>query len=88
MAPSLVALPVWRVPERLGHVVEGASGPDSDRVWVLGEGAFLAGPFSQGLSLRVTSTTHGVVEPDEQRPFRQYEAYLAQTASRWKVGEP
>lgn len=87
VAPRLMDLPLWRVPERLGHLVEGASGPDSDRVWVLGEGAFAAGPLSQGLALRVTSTTHGVVEPDEQRPFSEYEAHLAQTASRWTVGE-
>jgi hypothetical protein len=81
-------LPPHRVPERLGHLREGASGPDSDRVWVWGEGVFLNGPLSQGLALRVTSTTHGVVEPDEQRPFAQYEAHLAATASGWTVGEP
>lgn len=88
VAPRLSDLPPWRVPERLGHVVEGASGPDADRVWVLGEGGFFAGPLSQGLALRVTSSTHGVVEPDEQRPFPQYEAHLAATASQWTVGEP
>lgn len=88
VAPRLIDLPPWRVPERLGHLVEGASGPDSDRVWVLGEGAFSTGPLSQGLALRVTSMTHGVIEPDEQRPFTQYEAHLAATASQWAVGEP
>ena len=87
VAPTLVELPPHRVPERLGHLVEGASGHDSDRVWVVGAGAFSNGPFAQGLALRVTSASHGVVEPDEQRPFTQYEAHLAATANQWAVGE-
>lgn len=88
VAPNLTALPPHRVPERLGHLVEGACGPDSDRVWVLGEGPFSTGPLSQGLCLSVTSPTHGHVEPDAQRPFAQYEAHLAATATLWAVGEP
>lgn len=88
VAPTLTDLPPHRVPERLGHLVEGASGYDSDRVWVVGASAFSNGPFARGLALRVTSTSHGVVEPDEQRPFNQYEAHLAATASQWAVGEP
>jgi hypothetical protein len=88
VAPRLNDLPPWRVPERLSHIVEGAEGPNIDRVWVLGEGAFSNGALSQGLVLRVTSVTHGVVEPDAQRPFTQYEAHLAATASHWTVGEP
>jgi hypothetical protein len=88
VAPSVTGLPPHRVPERLGHLVEGASGHDSDRVWVAGAGAFSSGTFAQGLALRVTSTTHGVVEPDERRPFAHYEAHLAATATQWTVGEP
>lgn len=87
VAPTLLELPPHRVPERLGHLVEGASGHDSDRVWVLGSGAFSNGPFAQGLALRVTSASHGLVEPHEQCPFKQYEAHLAATAGQWTVGE-
>ncbi|MCL2724914.1 MAG: hypothetical protein FWD69_10815 [Polyangiaceae bacterium] len=88
VAPTLTDLPPWRVPERLGHLVEGACGPDSDRVWVVGTGAFSNGAFAQGLTLRVTSKNHGNIEPDEQCPFAQYEAHLAATAMLWAVGEP
>lgn len=88
VAPRLDALPPWRVPERLGHLVEGATGPDTDRVWVVGTGDFVDGVFAQGLSLRVTSATHAHIEPDDQRPFAQYEAHLAATAKLWTVGEP
>lgn len=88
VAPSLVALPPHRVPERLGHLVEGAAGADSDRVWAFGEGTFSTGALSVGLLLRVTSATHGNIEPDEPRPFAQYEAHLAATATLWVVGEP
>ena len=88
VAPSLAALPPHRVPERLDYFVEGASGPDADRVWVIGAGVFTNGPFAQGLALRLTSEVHGVVEPDEQRPYSQYEAHLAATVSGWAVGEP
>ncbi len=88
VAPRLIDLPPWRVPERLGHLVEGASGPDGDRVWVWGDDAFSTGLISQGLLLRVTSMTHGLVEPDEQRKFTQYEEHLAATASQWRLGEP
>ena len=88
VAPTLSDLPPHRVPERLGHLVEGASGHDSDRVWVAGTGAFSTGAFALGLALRVTSATHGRVEPDHRRPFKQYEAHLAATATLWTVGEP
>lgn len=87
VAPTLGALPPHRVPERLGNLVEGACGHDFDRVWVVGAGAFASAPFAPGLSLRVTSGSHGLVEPDEQRPFSEYEAHLAATASQWEVGE-
>ena len=87
VAPTLVDLPPWRVPERLGHLVEGASGPDTDRVWVLGEDAFISGPLSEGLALRVTSASHGLVEPQGQCPFTQYEVNLGATANQWTVGE-
>lgn len=88
VAPRLDVLPPWRVPERLGHLVEGASGPDADRVWVIGTGAFADGAFTHGLSLRVTSATHAHIEPDDHRPFAQYEAHIAATATLWSVGEP
>lgn len=88
VASNLGALPPHRVPERLAHIVEGAEGPNSDRVWVLGVGAFSTGPFAHGLALRVTSTTHALVEPDQQQPFLQYAAHLAATAGQWTVGEP
>lgn len=88
VAPTLAALPPWRIPERLAHLAEGASGPDADRVWVIGTGAFADGAFAQGLSLRVTSAAHAHVEPDERQPFAQYEAHLASTRALWTVGEP
>jgi len=87
VAPTLQDLPTHRVPERLGHLVEGASGHDSDRVWAFGSVAFSTGPLAVGLALRVTSRSHGVVEPDEQCPFPRYVAHLAATASQWVVGE-
>lgn len=88
VAPRLTDLPRHRVPERLGHLVEGASGSDSDRVWVLGEGPFSTGALLQGLCLNVTTPRHGHVEPDAQRAFAEYEAHLAATATLWAVGEP
>jgi hypothetical protein len=87
VAPTLAMLPPHRVPERLDQLVEGASGHNTDYVWVVGDGAFSNGPFTQGLALRVTSASHGVVEPDAKRPFKQYEAHLAATANHWTVGE-
>lgn len=88
VAPTLVQLPPHRVPERLGHLVEGASGHDSDLIWVAGSGVFADGAFAQGLTLRVTAANHGMLEPDEQRPFVQYESHLAATVTLWAVGEP
>ncbi len=87
VAPRLIDLPPHRVPERLAHLVEGATGPDSDRVWVFHARAFSNGPFARGLALRVTSSFHGVVEPAQQQPFQDYEAHLAATASQWMPGE-
>lgn len=88
VSPALAMLPPHRVPERLDHLVEGASGNDSDRVWVAGAGDFSNGPFAQGLALRVTSSSHGVIEPNKKCLFKQYEDDLAATAKQWTVGEP
>lgn len=88
VARALIDLPPHRVPQRLDYLIEGASGSNLDRVWVLGDGTFATGPLSLGLALRVTSATHGNIEPDQKRPFVEFEAHLAATATMWRVGEP
>jgi len=85
VAPSMTDIQPWRIPARLGHLVEGATGPDSDHVWVLGQADFVDAAVAPGLVLRTTSDSHGVVEPDECRPFHEYVADLAATADEWKV---
>lgn len=87
VAPSITDLPTHRVPIRLGALVMGASGSNSDRVWVLGEEPFSSGPFAVGLALRVETNAHGLVEPSAAVPFEQYEQDLAATAPLWTVGE-
>jgi len=87
VASALERLEPHRVPQRLGHRVEGASGPDADRVWVTGSAEFSDGPFADGLALTVTSSTHAHVEPDRRCPFEEYEANLAATAGNWILGE-
>jgi hypothetical protein len=87
VAPALEKLQPHRVPQRLGHLVEGASGPDADKVWVAGSGTFSNGQFAYGLALNVTSATHARVEPSQRCAFQDYEANLAATARLWTVKE-
>lgn len=87
VAPTLRDLPRHRVPARLGRLVEGASGPDTDCVWALGQEGFVSGPLLQGLVLRTTNSSHGLIEPDAQRPFGEYAEHLAGTANQWVVEE-
>lgn len=87
VAPSLETLPPYRVPARLGDRVVGATGPNGDKVWMLGDAGFATALLAPALTLRVDKATHGLVEPTEPCPFDDYTHALADTAASWSVGE-
>lgn len=87
VAPSLRDLPVHRVPKRLRHLREGASGSDNSRVWRHGEGRFEVSIVAPHLVLQPDRSDHGIVAPESVMPLAQYEDAIAQTRSGWVIDE-
>ena len=53
----------------------------------MGEGAFVKGPFSDGLEFFPDTQKHGLVRPARIMPLAQYEDYLAATRVEWQIDE-
>ena len=90
VSPSLAEMPRFLVPESLRGVVreaDGARGKDYLRVWKRGTGVFEDAPLAAKLALRLTSLTHGQVEPNAAMPFDEYEAALQNTRDDWEIDE-
>lgn len=90
VAPSLGAMKDFLIPERLRDSIleaEGATGDSDLRVWKMGKGPFLDAPLTRQLALRVTSPTHGQVEPNAVMPSQVYEDALYSTRDAWEVDE-
>lgn len=84
VSPRWQDLPYYRIPRRLKL---GARGKDEDAIWRLGDGHFLDDRLSEGLSLRVDSQTHGLVEPSERMLITDYEKHLHATCNDWVIDE-
>jgi hypothetical protein len=53
----------------------------------MGDGIFHEGDISDQLMLRVTSSSHGLVEPKFEMPLSEYERALQSTRQFWKMDE-
>jgi hypothetical protein len=83
VAPSLKALPLRLVPERLRNSRPGARGPNDLRLFRLGEGPFQRTAIAPDLELEPTSKTHGVERPGLRMSVDEYQGRLAATKARW-----
>src|SRR5690348_6757228 len=59
VAPRLESLFFTRVPEKYGHLVEGAAGPDDHSVWEMGKGQFVDESITQDLNLKCSKPKQG-----------------------------
>ena len=87
VAPNWRDINVNRVPKRIRPIVPGASGSNSTFCFRMGDGAFVQGPFANGLTLEPDSPTHGNVAPALVVPFAAYEADIAATRPDWQEDE-
>jgi hypothetical protein len=90
--PSFAALAkrLFLVSRRLKDKYPHARAPENVHTWRMGSGAFAAGHVAEGLILRPDEKkppTHGVVEPNEQKPLEDYRQALAATKDQWELGE-
>lgn len=87
VAPNLSALPPERIPQSLEHIVAGAKGNRTHRVWVIGSGGFLAGTVCDGLSLRPDpdDANHGFIEPEQAQPLEAFQASVLSSRTKWRV---
>ncbi|HET6880753.1 MAG TPA: hypothetical protein VFI31_11395 [Pirellulales bacterium] len=88
VAPDIYRLPVHRVPRRYSAYVPKAHGKEQDTCWRWGDGPFLAGNLSAGLSLRLDRPGHGLVEPAYRMPVSQFQLALEATQDGWTLVEP
>jgi len=87
VAPMVEALPARLIPRRLQNRFRKAQGDDNQIVWSLGEGPFVGGPVAESLIMRVTSSKHGVVEPESKMQLDEFQKRLADTQSLWRKDE-
>ena len=78
-------LPRHRIPVRLKALLPSASGSNQDACWAMGEGPFEPSPVATGLSLRLESGIHGLVEPENNQPISEYRGNLAATRDQWVI---
>ena len=87
VAPSLAKLPMHRIPKRLRHRFAEARGSSSCAVYRFGDGGFVSERLAHKLQLRVTSASHGLVEPEGVMPLNEYLEALARTRDLWRIDE-
>ncbi len=85
VAPTWRDLPRHRIPVRLKALLPSASGSNQDACWAMGEGPFEPSPVATGLSLRLESGIHGLVEPENNQPISEYRGNLAATRDQWVI---
>lgn len=84
---SLYELPPAVVPKRLNHIVQGANGNRSHRVWRLDTGPYEEGLLTEQLNVRIEPDRHGFVEPATTMPLDTYQEALAGTCDDWQIDE-
>jgi len=90
VAPSLSDLPDHRIPKRLNaYGIPRARGPNSMRIWRMGDGPFLNSPIVADLNLRLDprDPLHGLVEPATIVKLDQYRRAIEQTRELWVIDE-
>lgn len=87
VAPEWRSLPHWRIPRRLQHRCQKATGRDELFCWRLGEAEFKNEPIGSFLMLQVDSPRHGLVQPAGIMPLAEYQRALAGTRSGWTIDE-
>ena len=76
--------PLFRIPERLRHLKEGARGSNANACFRHGSGPFERGHFAEGLTLIPDSSTHAVDCPNASVTLSEYEAAIAATRPDWE----
>ncbi len=87
VSPDWRHVPLFRIPERLRHLKQGARGPNKNSCFRYGIGTFERGHFAAGLTLEPDTPTHGTIAPAAPVPLSDYGDALAATRSGWEKDE-
>jgi hypothetical protein len=79
VSPHWRDMPLFRIPQRLRHLKQGARGSNNLFCFRYGFGDFQRGAFGEALILEPDSTTHGTIAPDRLMALDDYEKALAAT---------
>ena len=80
-------LPHFLIPLRLQHLVDGATGSDQKHCWRHGNGEFRSGEVAPNLTLRVSSSTKGLVEPSAPVSLSDFKSAVSATRPDWTIDE-
>ncbi|HLX63461.1 MAG TPA: hypothetical protein VKX17_19480 [Planctomycetota bacterium] len=86
-APSVGEMLPHLIPKRMKHVYSQANGSNKRDVWFMGEGPFANSEVAPSLKLRLTSSKHGLVEPDSKMPIGRFQILLSETQDQWRTVE-
>jgi hypothetical protein len=88
VVPDWKVLPHFLIPRRLQQLAPRATGKnDGSRSFRRGSGPFESGIFGNGLTLRVETDIHGLVEPESRMVLEDFQSYLASTRDEWLIDE-
>lgn len=79
--------PPTLVPERLHPRVPGAAGPNSLRVFRIGDGRFEKGTLAELVVLEPDIDDHGTVQPAASMLFDDFKSAVIATRPMWRDGE-
>jgi hypothetical protein len=87
VAPHWRDLPVELIPKRLADKLPGALGRNSMACFAFGEGPFENTSLTPGLSLRIDTEIHGLVEPRIKMQFEEFRKSIKGTREKWTISE-
>jgi len=87
VAPDWRALPYFKIPSRLQHLVKKARGGDHLFCWETGAGPFMTVDVGDGVRLCLDGPRHGVLAPTAPMHVDDFQGRIKATRPAWKIIE-
>lgn len=81
-------MPFMLIPRSFNRILLKARGSLEKGLWRFGQGEFVENSVAEGLTLRVDSSNHGLVEAAERVAVERLQENLAKTRDGWQELKP